>query len=62
MIPELDIEGYEHLDGSISSNVSIPLSEQYIDQIVNLAAEEFMRDFQDSQGLQLSKDRTKNQE
>lgn len=62
VIPNLDIEGYIHLDGTPSSNQPIDLSEQYIDQIVNLAAEEFMRDFQDEKGLLIAKDRTKNQE
>ena len=41
VIPDLDIEGYIHLDGSLSTNKPIPLSEQYVDQIINLAAEEF---------------------
>lgn len=62
VIPNLDIEGYIHLDGTPSTNIPLPLSEQYIDQIVNLAAEEFERDFQNPQALQIAKDRTKSQE
>lgn len=62
VIPNLDIEGYEHLDGTPSTNVSIPLSEQYVDQIINLAAEEFERNFQNPQDLQIAKDRTRSQE
>jgi len=62
VIPDLDIEGYIHLDGSLSTNKPIPLSEQYVDQIINLAAEEFERNFQNPQDLQLAKDRTSSQE
>lgn len=62
VIPNLDIEGYINLDGTPSTNVSIPLSEQYIDQIINLAAEEFERNFQNPNDLQLAKDRTRSQE
>lgn len=62
VIPNLDIEGYEHLDGTASTNVTIPLSEQYIDQIINLAAEEFERNFQNPNNLQIAKDRTRSQE
>jgi len=62
VIPDLDIEGYINLDGSPSINKTIPLSKQYIDQIVNLAAEEFERNFQNTQELQIAKDRTSSQE
>lgn len=62
VIPDLDIEGYIHLDGSLSTNKPIPLSEQYVDQIINLAAEEFERNFQNPQDLQIAKDRTRSQE
>jgi hypothetical protein len=63
VIPEFDIEGYVNIDGQPSSNKPFTiLSDQYVDQIINLAAEEFMRDFQDQNGLQIAKDRTFNQE
>lgn len=62
VIEDLDIEGYIHLNGTPSSNKSVELSDQYIDQIINLAAEEFMRDFQDDKGLIISQNRTKSQE
>lgn len=62
VIPDIDIAGYIRLDGTPSTNKPIDISEQYVDQIINLAAEEFMRDFQDSQGLQIAKDRTNSQE
>lgn len=62
VIEDLDIEGYTHLNGNASINKPINLSEQYIDQILNLAAEEFERNFQNPNDLQLAKDRTKSQE
>ena len=61
-IPEFDITGYVKLDNQPSSNKEIELSDQYIDQIINLAAEEYMRDFLDANGLNISKDRTNSQE
>lgn len=62
VIPDLDIQGYINLDGIPSSNIPIPLSEQYVDQIINLAAEEFERNFQNPNDLQLAKDRTRSEE
>lgn len=62
IIPDIDIAGYIRLDGTQSTNIGIDISEQYVDQIINLAAEEFMRDFQDTQGLTIAKDRTKSEE
>ena len=62
VLPNLDIEGYIHLDGIPSTNIPIPLSEQYVDQIINLAAEEFERNFQNPNDLQIAKDRTRSQE
>lgn len=62
VLPEFDIEGYVNLNGLPSSNKPFTLADQYVDQIINLAAEEFMRNFQDAQGLQIAKDRTINQE
>lgn len=62
VIPNLDVAGYIHIDGTPSVDKPIPLSEQYIDQIINLAAEEFERDFQNPNDLQLALNRTKSQE
>lgn len=61
-IPNIDIQGYIHLDGTPSTNKGLDLSEQFADQILNLCAEEYMRNIENPQGLQLSKDRTINQQ
>lgn len=62
VIPEFDIEGYINIDNQQSTNKPFTLSDQYVDQIINIASEEYMRDFQDNNGLQIAKDRTNNQE
>ena len=62
MLPDIDVEGYVHINGEPSTDITIPLSEQYLDQIINLAAEEFERDFQNERALQIAKDRTRSQE
>ena len=62
VINNIDIEGYIHLDGTPSTNIGIDLSEQYVDQIINLAVEEFERNYQNPQNLQIAKDRTRSQE
>ena len=59
VIPDIDIAGYNNIDNQPSIDIPLTIiSDQYIDQIINLAAEEYMRDFQDPNGLQLAKDRT----
>jgi len=58
VIPNIDIAGYTHIDGTPSTNIDINLSEQYVDQIINRAAEEFMRNYENTNALQIAKDRT----
>ena len=62
VIPEFDIEGYVDINGNPSTNKPIELSDQYVDQIINLAAEEYMRDFQSTTGLSIAQNRTSSQE
>lgn len=62
VIPEFDIEGYIDINGNPSTNKPIDLSDQYVDQIINLAAEEYMRDFESQLGLQIAQNRTSSQE
>ena len=50
------------INGNPSTNKPIDLSDQYVDQIINLAAEEYMRDFESSIGLQIAQNRTSSQE
>ena len=61
-IPDVDIAGYIKIDGTASIDIPIDISDQYVDQIINLAAEEYMRDFENPQGLALAKDRTNSEE
>ncbi len=60
VLPEFDIEGYMKIDDVASENKELPLSDQYIDQIIDYAATEFMRNYKDSLGFQLAKEREKN--
>lgn len=62
IIPDIDIAGYRRIDGSASTDIGLDLETQYVDQIINLAAEEFMRNYGDDAGLRIAKDRTINQE
>lgn len=62
VIPDIDIVGYTKMDGSASTSIGIDISVQYVDQIINLAAEEYMRDFNNPEQLALAKDRTNSQE
>jgi hypothetical protein len=59
VIPDIDIEGYININGEPSKDIPLDIiADQYIDQIINLTAEEYMRNIQDSNGLQIGKDRT----
>jgi len=62
VLEEFDIEGYINIDNQPSQNKEFILSDQYVDQIINMAAEEFMRDYENQNGLLIAKDRTQNQE
>lgn len=61
-IEDFDIEGYINLEGQPSQNKPLTLSDQYIDQILNRAAEEFMRNYLNQAGLAIAKDRTNSEE
>lgn len=61
-IPDIDIEGYLRIDDTPSTNIDINISDQYVDEMINMTAEEFMRDFNNPEGLNLAKDRTNSQE
>lgn len=61
-LPTFDIEGYINIDGTPSSNQELPLSDQYIDQIINLAAKEFEMNYQNVQNVQIAQERLNTQE
>ena len=53
----MDIEG-----NIVTQSIGIDISDQYVDQIINLAATEFERNFQNQVGVALGKDREQSQE
>lgn len=57
-IPNIDISGYINEFNQPSTDIPIDLFEVYVDQIINRAAEEFMRNYENPTGLQIAKDRT----
>lgn len=59
VIPDIDISGYINIDNQPSTNIPIDLSDQYVDQIINLAVEEFMMDYENPIGLQMAIQRKK---
>ena len=60
VLPEFDIEGYRKIDGNLSTNIPIPLSDQYIEDIISWAALEFMRDYQNQVGVAIGKEKVIN--
>lgn len=61
-LPEFDVAGYIKLDNTPSSDKPIPLQDRFIDEIINYAVEELMRDFENNNGLQIAKDRQTNKQ
>ena len=57
LIPNIDIAGYINVFNQPSVDIPLNLSEQYIDQIISRAAEEFMRNYENQIGIQIAKDR-----
>lgn len=54
----IDIVGYTHIDGTPSKDVDSELPDDNIDEILNRMAIEAAREFSDSDGVALGKDRT----
>lgn len=51
-IPDFDIAGYTNVDGQPSVNNPVTIiSNQYIDEIISLAAKEFMLDYESESGV-----------
>lgn len=55
--PKIDIEGYENLKGEKSRNINSPISDIYLNQILDMCVTEVQRQFQNQIGFQVSKDR-----
>lgn len=61
-IPDFDIAGYANFDGTASKDAPIEIiSDQYVDQIISLAAKEFMLDYESSTGIQAANERINSQ-
>lgn len=58
----IDIIGYIKIDGTPSTTINPELSDKFVDEIISRCAEEVMRDFKDTQGFALSKDRIRTEE
>lgn len=54
---DIDIEGYIKIDETPSTNINPELADIFVDQIISETATEYMRNFEDAQGLQFSQNR-----
>ena len=62
-IPDIQIKDTVDIEGNIvTQSIGIDISDQYVDQIINLAATEFERNYQNQVGVALGKDREQSQE
>lgn len=55
--PKIDIEGYENLKGEKSKNIDSPISDIYLNQMLDMCITEVQREFKNQIGIQVSKDR-----
>ncbi len=64
VIPDIQMAGTVDIDEEpVTTSIGIDIiSDQYVDQIVNFAATEFMRDFENQTGVALGKDRQNSEE
>lgn len=56
-ISEIDISGYKHLDGTMSTDIEPDLSDRMIHLVNNWIVLEVMREFENTGGINISKDR-----
>lgn len=54
---EIDVEGYVKIDNSISINQNPELADIFVDQIISETATEYMRNYENPQGLQIAQNR-----
>jgi hypothetical protein len=63
VIPDIQMEGTVNIDGDVvTQSIGIDISEQYVDQIINLAAKEFEMNYQNQIGIQVAQERINSQE
>jgi hypothetical protein len=62
-MPDIQIEGTVDINGDIvTQSIGIDISDQYVDQIINLAAKEFEMNYQNQIGIQVAQERINSQE
>lgn len=54
---DIDIEGYIKIDETPSTNINPELADIFVDQIISEAASEYMRNYEDANGLQFAQNR-----
>ena len=63
VLPNIQMAGTVDVEGNeVNVSIGLDLSDQYVDQIINSTAEEFMRDYENQTGVALAKDRTNSEE
>jgi len=55
--PKVDMEGYTHIDGSISKNKDPGMSDYLVGQVIDRIVVEVTREFSDQVGFQLAETR-----
>jgi hypothetical protein len=51
---DMDIEGYNHVDGTVSTNIQTDLSDMNIEEVLDLTATEAIRNYESTQQLQIA--------
>lgn len=58
-IAHIDIKGYRKIDGTLSSDKNPDIADFYLEQILDRMVTEVMREYQNSAGVQIGRDREK---
>lgn len=58
-VGEIDVEGYRKINGELSKTINPDISDFYLEQILDGCVTEVMRQYQNTNGVQLGRDREK---
>lgn len=58
-IGKIDIKGYKKINGELSTDIQPDISDFYLEQILDRCVTEVMREYQNSNGVQIGRDREK---